>query len=187
MVKNAGGNKAKGFARKSFAKGSNSLRISQNELEVYAQVTKLLGGTNCHVVDEEGTTLLCHIRGKFRGRGKRDNFLAFGTWILVGLRDWEKEPSAGKLLNCDILEVYNDYDKERLKSTVTSVNWNNFITNDNKNSSMTATETNDDIEFSTAEAEEYRALIASQLEQENAGVKTTIVLNDEDEVDVDDI
>lgn len=185
MVKNAGGNKAKGFARKSFAKSSNSLRISQNELEVYAQVTKVLGGMNCHVVDEEGTSMLCHIRGKFRGRGKRDNFIANGTWVLVGLRDWEKEPSAGKLLNCDILEVYNDYDKERLKNTVTSVNWNSFIANDNKMSSLSAD--NDGIEFSTEATEEYEALIETQLEQEKAGGKTTIVMNDEDEVDVDDI
>ena len=116
MVKNvSGGNKAKGFARKSFAKKDSPLRISEDELEVYAQVTKVHGGAMCQVATLEGRDLLCHIRGKFRGRGKRDNFIGNGTWLLVGLRNWEKEPAPGKLLNCDVIEVYNDADKIRLK------------------------------------------------------------------------
>jgi hypothetical protein len=87
MVKNLGGNKAKGFARKSFAKKDNALRISQEEDEVYAQVTKIFGGT-CQVTTLDGTDMLCHIRGKFKGRGKRDNFIGIGSWMLVGKREW---------------------------------------------------------------------------------------------------
>ena len=33
MVKNAGGNKAKGFARKSFGRSSNSLRLSEDDAD----------------------------------------------------------------------------------------------------------------------------------------------------------
>jgi hypothetical protein len=62
----------------------------------------------------------CHIRGKFRGRGKKDNFIVSGTLLLVGLREWEREPSAGKLLNCDLIEVYSESDKIRLKNSVTT-------------------------------------------------------------------
>jgi translation initiation factor IF-1 len=188
MVKNThGGNKAKGFARKSYAKGSNSLRISENDFEVYAQVIKILGGINCHVVDTDGTQMLCHIRGKFRGRGKRDNLLANGTWVLVGLRDWEKEPSPGKLLNCDLLEVYSNFDKERLQNTVVSVNWHSFVANDNKMCSDSAV-AGEEILFATEETQEYAALIEMQLQQEKAGTKiATISIDNEEEIDVDDI
>ena len=188
MVKNtSGGNKAKGFARKSFVKGSNVLRVSENEFEVYAQVTKILGGSNCHVIDAEGTSMLCHIRGKFRGRGKRDNLLGTNTWVLVGLREWEKEPSTGKLMNCDLLEVYGNYDKERLQNSVTSVNWNSFVANDNKIGSVII-DTSEEVLFTTEESQEYEALIEMQLQQEKAGTKiATISMDDEEKIDIDDI
>jgi hypothetical protein len=190
MVRNThGGNKAKGFARKNFTKGASSLRVSHDEAEVYAQVSKLLGGTMCHVTDLEGRLMLCHIRGKFRGRGKRDNFIGSGTWLLVGLREWEKEASEGKLLNCDILEVYNDHDKERLKNTVTTINWNNFIINDNKVGAISESDGIDVFEFTNEKTEEYMALIEEQLAQEKSGTKMATIADDveEEEIDVDDI
>ena len=191
MVKNAsGGNKAKGFARKNLSKGSNSLRTSTNEFEVYAQVTKVLGGSMCHVVDLNGIQMLCHIRGKFRGRGKRDNFIGSGSWVLVGLRDWEKEPSSGKLLNCDILEVYNEHDKESLKNTVTTINWNVFITYDNKitSSALDGGGGDDEIEFTSEKTDEYKTLIEMQIAQEKVGLKMATIADDNEEIiDVDDI
>lgn len=186
MVKNTnGGNKAKGFARKNLVKASNVLRVSQDEAEVYAQVTKVLGGAMCHVSDLEGTNMLCHIRGKFRGRGKRDNFIEPGSWVLVGLREWEKEPTNGKLLNCDILEVYNDSDKERLKSTITTINWNNFIANDNKKFLVSSEFDENEVVFSSEKTEEYAAIIEMQMSEE--GTKLSAIAADDEEVDVNDI
>ena len=189
MVKNTtGGNKAKGFARKTFTKASNALRLSNDEAEVYAQVIKVLGGAMCHVVDIEGNQMLCHIRGKFRGRGRRDNFIEIGTWVLVGMREWEKEPSKGKLLNCDMLEVYNDHDKERLKNTVTTVDWNCFISNDNKKfSSSSLEQENNEINFSSEQTEEYEAIIAMQLDEQKEGTTLTSIALGEEEINVDDI
>ena len=133
MVKNTtGGSKTKGQARK-FAtpKQTNMLRVSQDECEIYAQVTKLLGNGMCHVLCMDTITRLCHIRGKFRGRGKRDNLIGNGTWLLVGLREWELGKELGdKLSNCDLLEVYSSFDKDKLKNTL-SINWAPFIANDN--------------------------------------------------------
>ena len=191
MVKNAtGGNKAKGFARKNFAKKDSPLRISEDELEVYAQVTKVHGGAMCQVTTLEGNDLLCHIRGKFRGRGKRDNFIGNGTWLLVGLRDWEKEPAPGKLLNCDVIEVYNDGDKIRLKNNITSENWTPFINYDIKNvrASDSGEEDGADIEFADEKTQEYQALIEAQVAAAQEG-KSTILATDEnnEEIDVDDI
>jgi len=189
MVKNTtGGSKTKGQARKFVtAKASNSLRISQDDSEMYAQVTKMLGGAMCHVLCIDDKTRLCHIRGKFRGRGKRDNFVSNGSWLLVGLREWEagKESSTGKLENCDLLEVYNDYDKERLKSTVTSVNWSCFIANDT-NMSGSSADADNAICFSDEKTDEYMELVNAQAESSASGHSTTIAYDGE-EIDVDDI
>jgi translation initiation factor IF-1 len=187
MVKNAGGNKTKGQARKyATAKPSNVLRISNDEYEIYAQVSKVLGGAMCHVMDTKGIMRLCHIRGKFRGRGKRDNFIGNGTWILVGLRDWEagKDSSTGKLENCDLLEVYNEQDKDKLKSTVIGVNWNNFIANDSK--LFTLKENMDDgFVFTDERTEEYQQLIESQMTMTKSNISSTFL--DETEINIDDI
>jgi hypothetical protein len=92
MVKNnLGGNKAKGFARKNLVKKNTGLRISQEEGEIYAQTIKIMGGIIATAIDIDGNPLRAHIRGKFRGRGKRDNFIGPGTWLLVGLHTWETD------------------------------------------------------------------------------------------------
>jgi len=183
MVKNAGGNKTKGQARKFVtSKPSTKLRISEDECEIYAQVTKTLGNGMCHISDSTGKLLLCHIRGKFRGRSKRDNLIATGSWLLVGLREWETQKDS-KLQNCDLLEVYSNMDKERLKTTVTTVNWSSFIANDNINSNNDAKDHT--FEFTDGNEEEYQELIQSKL----LG-KKGIDLDrkaDEEDVNVDDI
>lgn len=180
MVKNkTGGGKTKGLARKNFVKGASHLRVSEDEAEIYVQVTKILGGPMCRVVDLEGNELLCHIRGKFRGRGKRDNFISTTTWLLVGLRNWE-EKKKDKLLNCDVIEVYSDSDKSRLKNTLLHIDWNLFVGNDTKMSG--SVEIEDNVVFADEKTLEYQDLIESQLKCDNP------FLTDEDEeIDVDDI
>ncbi len=190
MVKNAhGGNKSKGMARKNFIKRDYGLRVAQEEGEIYAQAVKIMGGSIASAIDIEGKPLRAHIRGKFRGRGKRDNFIGPGTWLLVGLHTWEAEKSsADEVRNCDILEVYNDSDKTRLKNSVTSINWNKFIANDTKTIGNEKNDTyneNDDggITFANEDAEDYEKLIS---EQALAGTKNTLIVDDE-EVDINDI
>ena len=187
MVKNAaGGNKAKGFARKGFIKSDGGLRTSKDPAEVYAQVTKVLGGANCHVVSIDGKELLCHIRGKFRGRGKRDNFIGSGTWLLVGLYDWETASVKGKLPGCDVIEVYSESDKTKLKNSVTNVNWNMFILNDNKKvGDDGGADGIDEITFTDEKTQEFLDLIESQVS--SAQPKSIITTDDGEIVDVDDI
>ena len=112
MVKNNGGNKAKKFASKSFNISDRATRYAIETDEIYAIVTKMLGGTNCEVLCIDGKTRQCVIRNKFCGKGKRDNWLTRGKWILVGLRNWEVTSKAKE--KCDLLEVYNDNDKDKL-------------------------------------------------------------------------
>ncbi len=107
-----GGNKAKKFASKSFNMTDRATRFASVDGEAYAVVQRMLGGTICEVLCIDGIIRLCVIRGKFSGKGKRDNRLSRGSWILVGLRDWEI--SSKDKAKCDLLEVYNDNDKEKL-------------------------------------------------------------------------
>ena len=188
MVKNvSGGNKSKGFARKNLIKKDYSLRTSEDEAEVYSQVTKVLGGAMCHVALLDGTQMLCHIRGKFRGRGKRDNFIANGTWLLVGKREWEKESSSGKLLNCDVIEVYNDADKVKLINNLTSVNWSSFIMNDSKMLGSDGAEPDGGIIFADEKTQEYQDLIQAHLASAQVGKSSAITTDNGEVIDVDDI
>ena len=122
MVKNTGGgNRAKKQAKKRTDRGGTSGRVKTTRLakqdgEVYAAVEKMMGGGGCHVTTYDGQELHCIIRNKFRGRGKRDNFIGPGIWVLIGLYEWGS--SNGKKNSrpkCDLLEVYSDSDKEFLK------------------------------------------------------------------------
>ena len=191
MVKNTGGNKTKGQARKFVtAPKSSFLRLSEDPCEVYSQVIKTLGNGMCHVIGVDNVTRLCHIRGKFRGRGKRDNFICNGTWVLVGLREWDLEKGdTKKLSSCDLLEVYGAIEKERLKSSVHGIDWSTFVANDSKN---TNTEKVDDIiDFIDNGTEEYQQLIETQLTPKD-NIKIIITEEGEEgevevEINVDDI
>jgi hypothetical protein len=185
MVKNTqGGNKSKGFARKNLTKKDAALRISQDENEIYAQAVKVMGGSIATAIDINGAPLKCHIRGKFRGRGKRDNFITPCSWLLVGLHSWEGEKTkSSEMRNCDILEVYNEIDKNRLKSSLTSINWSKFIANDNKIINNDVEEENDSsFVFGNDTTEEYERIIASQTTS-----KSIINIIDDVEISIDDI
>lgn len=112
MVRNNGGNKAKKFASKSFNMSDRVTRFACDEGEIYAVVQRILGNNMCEVLAIDGTNKLCVIRGKFSGKGKRDNCLAKGTWVLIGIREWEITSKHKQ--KCDLLEVYSDFDKEKL-------------------------------------------------------------------------
>ena len=112
MVKNTNGGKgAKGLARKlSSSNDNHRLRLSTSDDEKYAFVKQMLGNGMCSVVTNDDISLICHIRSKFRGRSKRNNFVTKNSIVLVGIRDWEN-PSK----NCDLLELYDDNDLIQLK------------------------------------------------------------------------
>jgi len=126
MVRNTnGGNNGKKFARKHASgniKAGLKLRVSEDEGELYAVTTKMLGNNMFHAIAIDGLQYLCHIRGKFSGRGRRDNTINVGTWVLIGLRSWSNTTpdKDGKLKQqqSDLLEVYSELDKLRLQEAV---------------------------------------------------------------------
>jgi initiation factor 1A len=184
MVKNTtGGNKHKGQARKFVnpSQQSNKLRVSENEYEKYGQVTQLLGNGMCYV-DCVDSIKLCIIRGKFRGRGKKDNILKKGTWVLVGLREWETViENKSQPQKCDLLEVYAEHDKDKLK--LMPGNWSKFISNDNIFTQNY--ENADNVDFIDDVNEEYKKIMEEDI---NFSSKNIIKINEEDEeINIDDI
>lgn len=120
MVKNAaGGNKSKRFARKHAQESAmtiepKNVRSVKEEGEMYAAVSKICGSNNCLVVCSDGVSRLCMIRRKFSKGQKGDNKISVGSWILVGIRDWEVL-EAGKAQKCDLLEIFTHEEQEVLK------------------------------------------------------------------------
>ena len=131
MVKNTiGGKGAKGLARKLSSNDNHRLRLSASDDEKYAFVKQMLGNGMCSVVTNDNLTLICHIRSKFRGRSKRNNFVTKNSIILVGIRDWENPHK-----NCDLLELYDDNDLIQLKK-LPSINLSLFDSFSSLNTSM---------------------------------------------------
>jgi translation initiation factor IF-1 len=125
MVKNVtGGCKSKKMANKHVnAPKTDKLRLALEDGEIYAIVTKNFGnGVQVQTIKNE--TLFCHIRGRFTGRSRRDNTLTIGSWVLVGMREWESTKK-----NCDLLEVYSSQEVERLRKSVYE-NWSILIAAD---------------------------------------------------------
>lgn len=185
MVKNiTGGNKSKGQARKlQSAPRSAVLRVSQDDCEMYAMMVKNMGSGIVHVLCSDGITRLCHIRGKFRGRGKRDNIIRVGSLVLVGLREWELDnQSSKKMKNCDLLEVYDDQDKQKLKSSETHIDWSIFAS-----SEASEKEKEEVVTFMDQTTQDYESLIQKEADMLKTGKTITTIVFDNEEIDVDDI
>lgn len=182
MVKNTtGGNKSKGVARKNISSSSHTkaIRMAADPLEQYGQIIKILGGSMCHVKTLTGSILLGCIRGKFRGRNQWANKISSGTWVLIGLHDWESSGTT-RIQRCDILEVYNESDKIQLKNILHSIDWSPFST-DTVSKHHATSNTEDDITFTDSTTLEYESLTLSH--------STTIdELNDTDtDINFDDL
>ena len=128
--------------------GGNKLRVVEDEGELYAVVRKILGGGMMTVLCMDNVERLCVMRKKFRGRGKRDNMVAKGSWILIGLRDWESSTQN----KCDLIEVYNPNEVTQLQAL--DGNWSIL-----KAEGGGAEENSDGIQFVDDKTAEYIKLL----------------------------
>ena len=199
MVKNThGGSGHKKFARKSTNAGGSNNRIRTTECgyEKYAIVTKMCGNNIIHVYCLDNVARLCHIRGKFSGRRKRDNFVAVGTWVMIGLRDYDDNeenaipavasatPMPGattriKLKECDLLEVYTSVEKERLKDNADE-NWDILTSNDTSVLNRDSTKHHDEVRFTTDHDEDMENFI-----QTTASATAETIGNKDENINVD--
>lgn len=106
MVKNTtGGKKAKSVAR---YVAPTMFRPAKEEGELYAIVEKNMGNGILNVKCIDNVMRRCMVRKKFTGR-QRD-VLQVGSWILVGLREFETIKD-----KCDLIEIYTSSDVSRLQ------------------------------------------------------------------------
>ena len=181
MVKNKfGGNKSRRMGRKFLNTGPARTRFSEDPDEIYACCVKM-HGPQCDVLCLDNKTRLCHIRNKFKGRGKRDSLISIGTWLLVGKRSFETE-SDTKKGNCDLLEVYNDNDRKKLTQHHPDLSWSVF----NSVQVIGSSSENDDsgITFVNDDTLEYEELL--QTSNGSTGIIGNTI-EEEDDLDIDDI
>ena len=163
MVKNTkGGCNGKKVAHKHAVKSTKSgLRISQNKSEIYGTVKRLNGNTfDVTCIDDKERR--CFIRGKFKGRGKRDNIIEVDKWVLIGIREFQQAPgvnavksnSKGKkeMEMCDLLEVYSSGERDALKRT-----HGIFM----KESELSTADVVDSYEFVDADTLRYQKIVSS--------------------------
>ena len=163
MVKNTkGGCNGKKVAHKHAVKSTKSgLRISQNKSEIYGTVKRLNGNTfDVTCIDDKERR--CFIRGKFKGRGKRDNIIEVDKWVLIGIREFQQAPgenaiksnSKGKkeMEMCDLLEVYSSGERDALKRT-----HGIFM----KESELSKADVEDSYDFVDADTLRYQKIVSS--------------------------
>lgn len=193
MVRNTtGGGNNKQFARKHMidtSKAGLKLRVSEDVGELYAVTTKMLGNNMFHAISLDGLQYLVHIRGKFSGRGRRDNTISMGVWVLIGLRSWSNAPTEAnakvKIQQCDLLEVYSELDKTRLQETVDE-DW--YILDDNDPTKIDKQDKKfkDEINWQT-EKEVEKERLETEI-QEGTTAKIALTVSSKDmEVYVEDI
>jgi len=166
MVKNINGGNHKNQARK-HATSDKKLRIKTDEMEVYAYVVAKLGGNKLDVFCIDGKKRLCTIPGKFSNR-RKDNNIERGSWLLVGLREWE---TAKERENCDLLETYSEIEKTKLINTLNE-DWSLF---------STKADISDDVVHFTNDYEEQQNIIHNEIVN-----NTRSVMLDE-KINIDDI
>jgi translation initiation factor IF-1 len=163
MVKNTkGGCNGKKVAHKHAVKSTKSgLRISQNKSEIYG-VVKRLNGNTFDVTCIDDKVRRCFIRGKFKGRGKRDNIIEVDKWVLVGIREFQQAPNENAIKSnskgkkememCDLLEVYSSGERDTLKRT-----HGIFM----KESELSTADAEDAYEFVDADTLRYQNIVSS--------------------------
>lgn len=191
MVKNTkGGSSHKKMGRKFQGGGgaSKQLREVSDPDEMYAAVSKVFGNGMCQVICNDGKTRLCIIRNKFRGRGKRDNTIALGVWIMIGIRSWEVV-GGDKLQKCDLLEVYTDSEKTKLKK-INGVELAKLAPDILQEATIGNSADDDIFEFSNIDQSATENIIQEMAveEENNADRFKNIIMDDEEgEVSIDDI
>lgn len=118
MVKNFGGKHGKKIARKNAHSNSElthnkKMRFANGDQELYGLVTKCLGNSQFLIMCIDQSERLCVLRNKFTGRNKQGNVISVGSWVIIGVREWETS-KPNKRDKCDMLEVYTNNEKHRL-------------------------------------------------------------------------
>jgi initiation factor 1A len=186
MVKNFGGKNGKKIARKnahsiSELNANKKIRFANGTEEIYGIVTKCLGNGHFLIMCNDQKERLCVLRNKFTGRNKHSNLMTIGSWVIIGLREWETT-KPNKKDKCDMLEVYTNNEKYKLLEEC-KVNLS-FLTQQ------------ENILLNIEEQEDYNECVIFSESNTNADVEETGEFNNDsiecenlndDMIDIDDI
>lgn len=156
-----GGKKAKGAASKNQKPVHRNTRVVQEEGEMYAIITKVLGGNHLTVKGIDGKDYMCHIGGKF----KKERATCY-DFVMIGLREWQSTSNSKQMT--DLLEVYTEIEKKKLIK-ISGINWNILLDTDDRKK----TEINDDdegYEFTNDEQINLEDLINQQIASKNTNI-----------------
>lgn len=184
MVKNKkGGSGHKKMARKNVApKGgytSRKLRKPVEDGEIFARVTAIHGGGHAGILCADGKQRTLVIRGKFRGRNKRDNTIRLNSIVLAALRSvtMGEVVASNKKEKADLIYVYSEGHMDQLKEIPEVYK----ILDDTKKSQITE-ELNCGFEFTNKEVIENKTTnVKIETKQED------LFKDDDVEIDWDDI
>ncbi len=117
MVKNKnGGNRHKKMASKNckLVSINRKVRLAVDKYELYAKVLNCYGQGRFLVLCNDNIERILIIARKFKGRNKRDNIVAEGGIVLIGIREFEiRDPK--KKEHVDLLYVYSTTQFSKLK------------------------------------------------------------------------
>lgn len=187
MTKNTvGGNKSKKFARKHNQDGNRdkNLLLSTDPLERYAIVTKMLGNGMFYATTDTGLeNIIGHIRNKFKGRSKHGNMVSNGSFVLIGLREWEQP----NFKHADLIHIYSPSDFQLVE------NFHNISSLSSLLNPTFSSSNTDDILFQhDADCASSNALVSTAISSDISHNETSVsnkLTNTlyENEIDIDDI
>jgi len=186
MVKNLkGGNKSKQMGRKFVtAPVDRRVRLAVEDGEIYAVVTKMLGNGMFMANDTEGKERMVVMGGKFRGKGKRDNTVSCGAWVIIGEREYESSAKS----KCDLLEVYTDIEKQKLKRSGNPIF--SLLKSEHDNN-MNESIIDDGIVFGNDDTEKYKELIEAVSDvttgTHTPSINNLVIMEDGNAIDPADI
>jgi translation initiation factor 1A len=155
MPPKKGGKKGKKGKKTNIDKEVERALVYKNveELQEYAQVTKLLGNCRCDVLCVDGINRLAHIRGNMR----KKVWIKSGDIVLVSLREYEDAKA-------DIIYLYTTKEAKNLK--IYGELPETFKINENID--ITSKEENDDlgVDFREEDDEESDKEVIKDFEEE---------------------
>lgn len=182
MVKNVhGGKKHKSGAASDLSLlNKKALYLPKIENQRIAQVTKIFGGSRIQVHDDHANEFIAVIRGKFKGRKRRDNSITVGCLVCI-------EVEGG---GCDVVHVYSDTNRMQLMNLLHRVDWARFTSGDLVDGTAAATSSS-----SSSWKHDTAVLFTNEVEPQPCfrppTTTTTTFLGDDEEygerVDVDDL
>jgi initiation factor 1A len=158
---------------------SKTVRVVKESGEQYAIVQKHLGNCMCMVFCSDGYSRLCIIRKKFTGRRKTDNNISSGSVVLIGLHDYSsssENESAKDVKRCDLLYVYSDQEKERLRKLCDLSKLSSSLEDSGPKQKQSAAEPDsEDIMFVTSGTGVFNKYAKDESRHKGAVIPTTLI------------